>query len=115
VAVTLGVVAHEVPQEVGDFVVLLECGLSRAHALAVNLASSLTSILGGIAGYIALEHAQSATPYVLALASASFIYIAVADLMPAMHRLADTRSTLWQIVLIPTGIATIALPRVLLH
>jgi zinc and cadmium transporter len=114
-AVTLGVVAHEVPQEVGDFVVLLDCGMTRARALAMNLASSLTSIAGGLAGYIALEYAQSATPYVLALASANFIYIAVADLMPAMHRLADTRSTLWQIVLIPTGIATIALPHVLLH
>jgi zinc and cadmium transporter len=112
---TLAIAAHEIPQEVGDFTVLLDCGLSRAQALVMNLLSSLTSIAGGIGGYFALEHAQHATPYVLALAGASFIYIAVADLIPNLHRATDSRSTLWQIALIAAGIATIALPHALLH
>jgi zinc and cadmium transporter len=112
---TLAIAAHEIPQEVGDFTVLLDCGPSRAQALAMNLLSSLSSILGGIGGYFALEHARHVTPYVLALAGASFIYIAVADLIPNLHRATDSRSTAWQIGLIAAGIAAIAVPHALLH
>lgn len=112
-AAALALIAHEVPQEVGDFMVLLACGLTRARALALNLASSAMSVVGGIVGYLALDGAQHLTPYVLALAAASFIYIAVADLIPGLHRAMDTRSTAWQIVLIAAGIATTALPHAL--
>lgn len=115
VATTLAIVAHEVPQEVGDFVVLLDCGLTRKQALAWNGVSSLTSVVGGVLGYLALARAEQATPYVLAVAAASFIYIAVADLIPTLHRASDTRSTAWQIVLIAGGIAAIAVPHWLLH
>jgi len=115
IAATLAIVAHEVPQEVGDFMVLLDCGLSRAQALAMNFASSLASVVGGVAAYFALEDARQATPYVLALAAAGFIYIAVADLIPGLQRVANTRGTLWQVVLIAAGIATIAVPHALLH
>lgn len=115
VAAAIALIAHEVPQEIGDFMVLLDCGLSRAKALALNLASSATAILGGIVGYFALDGARELTPYVLALAAASFIYIAVADLIPGLHRAMDARSTGWQVVLIAAGIATVALPRVLFH
>jgi zinc and cadmium transporter len=115
VAAAVALVAHEVPQEVGDFMVLLDCGLSRAKALTLNLASGATGVLGGVIGYFALEHAQHATPYVLALAASSFIYIAVADLIPGLHRAMDARSTAWQIVLIAAGIVTVALPGVFFH
>jgi len=115
VAAALALIAHEVPQEVGDFMVLLDCRLTRAKALALNLASSGMSVVGGIAGYFAFDDAQHLTPYVLALAAASFIYIAVADLIPGLHRAMDSRSTAWQIVLIAAGIATTALPHLLLH
>ena len=102
-------------QETGDFIVLLDCGLSRMQALALNVASSLTAVVGGIVGYYALSYAESATPYLLSLAAASFIYIAVADLIPGLHRASDTRSTAWQVSLIAAGIAAIALPYALLH
>ena len=115
VAAAVALVAHEVPQEVGDFMVLLDCGLSRSKALMLNLASSATCVVGGIAGYFAFENAQHVTPYVLALAASSFIYIAVADLIPGLHRAMDARSTAWQIVLIAAGIVTVALPHAFLH
>ena len=110
VAAAVALIAHEVPQEVGDFMVLLDCGLTRSKALMLNLASSMAAVVGGIAGYFAFENAQDLTPYVLALAASSFIYIAVADLIPGLHRAMDERSTAWQIALIALGIVTIALP-----
>jgi zinc and cadmium transporter len=73
------------------------------------------AVVGGVIGYVALENAREVTPYVLALAAASFIYIAVADLIPDMHRSNDTGSALSQIVLIAAGIAAIGLPHWLLH
>jgi zinc and cadmium transporter len=77
--------------------------------------SSLASVVGGVIGYFVLEDAQAAMPYVLAVAAASFVYIAVADLIPHMHRSADARSTAWQIALIAAGVATIVMTDVLLH
>lgn len=83
---TLAVVAHEIPQELGDFVLLLNAGWSRRQAFLANAASSLTSVLGGLLGYFALDGAEPVLPYVLTIAAASFIYIAVADLLPLLHR-----------------------------
>ena len=114
VAAAVALIAHEVPQEVGDFMVLLDCGLSRSRAMMLNLASSGAGVIGGVAGYFAFENAQHLTPYVLALAASSFIYIAVADLIPGLHRAMDTRSTAWQIALIALGIVTVALPHTFL-
>ena len=115
VATTLAIIAHEVPQEIGDFMVLLHSGYSRRTALLLNFASSLACVAGGIAGYYALTEMQQATQYVLVLAAASFIYISVADLIPDLHRASDTRSTLWQVALIAAGMATIAAPHWLFH
>jgi len=115
IATTLAIIAHEIPQEIGDFMVLLHAGYARRTALLLNLASGLACVAGGIAGYYALSEMQQATQYVLVLAAASFIYISVADLIPDLHRASDTRSTLWQIVLIAAGMATIAAPHWLFH
>lgn len=114
-ATTLAMVAHEIPQELGDFMVLLNSGYARSKALLFNLLSSLTSVVGGIVGYLVLEDAQATIPYILAVAAASFIYIAVADLIPHMHRSTDARSTAWQVALIAAGVATIVVTDVLLH
>lgn len=86
VTTTLAVVAHEIPQELGDFVLLLNAGWNRRKAFLANAASSLTSVLGGVLGYFALDGAEQFLPYVLTIAAASFIYIAVADLLPLLHR-----------------------------
>jgi len=112
---TLGIIAHEVPQEAGDFIVLLNAGYSRARALAYNALAGLASVAGGLIGYLALAHARQAVPYVVILAAASFIYIAVADLIPWMQRRADTASAMWQVILIGGGVGLIAITHSLLH
>lgn len=89
VTTTLAIVAHEIPQELGDFVLLLNAGWSKRLALLANAASSLTSLLGGLLGYYFMHDAMGVQPYVLTLAAASFIYIAVADLLPLLHRQAN--------------------------
>ncbi len=115
VATALAMVAHEIPQELGDFMVLLNSGYARSKALLFNFLSSLASVVGGMIGYLVFEDAQAAIPSILAIAAASFIYIAVADLIPHMHRSTDARSTAWQIALIAAGVATIVVTDVLLH
>ena len=106
VAAGLAVVAHEVPQEVGDFAILLDGGYRRRKALALNALSSTATLPGALAGYFWLADVQGLVPYVLALSAASFIYIAVADLLPGLHR-RPTGGWL-QFALILAGIGTIA-------
>lgn len=107
--------AHEIPQELGDFAVLLNSGYSRSKALLFNFLSSLASVAGGVIAYFVLEDSLAAIPYILAVAAGSFIYIAVADLIPHMHRKTDARNTAWQIALMAAGIATIVVTDMLLH
>lgn len=109
IATALAVIAHEIPQEVGDFMVLLDSGYGKRQALYFNLLSSLTSVVGGVLGYFVLNRVEGAIPYVLALAAASFIYIAVADLVPALHRHNGANATLLQFGLILFGIFTVPL------
>jgi zinc and cadmium transporter len=111
----LAVFAHEIPQEVGDLAILLHGGFSRARAMTLNLLSSLTSIAGGILAYYALGTTLNLLPYALALAAASFIYIAVADLIPGLHRRVDLRASLEQLVFIAGGVALIYFTREGMH
>ena len=105
----LAIMAHEIPQEVGNFAVLLHSGVSRRRALALNLLTSLTAVIGGVIGYFALGTALSVLPFALAVAAASLLYVAVADLIPGLHRRVDPRSSVMQVLLIGCGIAIIAL------
>jgi len=104
---SIAIIAHEIPQEVGDFIVLLNAGFSRKRAFIFNLMCSLLAVVGGIAGYFTLAKAQSWIPYVLVLASSGFIYIAVSDLMPQMQRRTTVRETIPQLILIALGVAII--------
>lgn len=104
---SLAIIAHEIPQEVGDFVILLHSGYSRAKALIFNVVSSLATLAGGVLAYFALSAMQGAVPVFLSLAAASMIYVAVADLIPGLHKRTELRATLHQVVLIVTGILTI--------
>lgn len=110
----LAIIAHEIPQEVGDFAILLHSGYSRARALQVNLISSLASVLGGVLGYYMLQTMQGWIPSLLALAASSMIYVAVADLIPGLHKRAALRDTVQQVGLIGLGIGTVGLMMVLL-
>ena len=86
VLATLAVMAHEIPHEVGDFMILLNAGFTRRRAFFFNLVSGSAAVAGGVIGYFVLEHVQGLLPYALAIAAASFIYIALSDLLPEMMR-----------------------------
>lgn len=101
------IVAHEIPQELGDFVVLLHAGYSRGKALAFNLFSSLAMAAGALLAHFALPAVDGAVPVLLALACSSMIYVAVADLIPGLHRRTQLRATVEQILLIGAGILSI--------
>lgn len=107
VVTSLAVAAHEVPQELGDFAILLHSGLGRLPALGLNMLSGLTSVVGAVVGYFSLRASVTIVPYVLAVAAASFIYIAVADLIPGLHRRLHPRATFQQVGLIALGVVVI--------
>lgn len=115
IVTALAIIAHEIPQEVGDFMILLHSGYSRAQALWLNLLSSLATLVGGVLAYFALQQAQGVVPVLLALAAASMIYVAVADLIPGLHKRAQLRDTLEQVALIGLGISSIFLTHLLVN
>jgi zinc and cadmium transporter len=115
VVTALAIIAHEIPQEVGDFAVLLHSGYSKLRAFQLNLISSFATVVGGVLGYVALQDMQVLVPYLLALASASMIYVAVADLIPGLHKRTQLSDTVQQVVLICLGVATIALTSLVLE
>ncbi len=104
-ATTLAVIAHEIPQEAGDFAILLSVGWQRRKALFWNGVSSLASLLGGISGYWALARAQEWVPYIITIAAASFTYVAIADLMPRLKW--EQRGFGWHGIMLASGIATV--------
>jgi zinc and cadmium transporter len=108
VVTSLAVAAHEIPQEVGDFAILLQSGYSKPRAFFYNMLSSLGTVAGGVLAYFSLEHVHDSLPYFLALAASSFIYIAVADLIPTLHKKTHTEAVIQQMALIIAGIALIA-------
>lgn len=112
---SLAVAAHEIPQEVGDFIVLLNGGFSRSKALLFNILASLTSVLGGVIAYFSLSGVQSVLPYILAIAASSLIYIAVADLIPGLHSRTHIKDGIKQFVLILAGVLLIGVAHSALH
>ena len=108
IAATVAIVAHAVPQQVGDFAVLVHSGYTRTRAFGTNVAVGLATLAGGLAGYYALADMQRALPTVLAIAAASLLYVAVADLIPSLHRRAEPLETAKQALLIGLGVAVIA-------
>lgn len=115
IVTSVAVIAHEIPQEVGELAVLLRGGMSRLRAMLWNVAVSLTSVLGGLFAYVALADAGAALPFVLAAAASSFLYIAVADLIPGLHRRVDLQSSVAQVALIVAGIGAIHVSHTLAH
>ena len=109
IVTSLAVAAHEIPQEVGDFAILLHSGYSKSKALIYNVLASFTTVIGGVLAYFSLEDVHASLPYFLALAASSFIYIAVADLIPSLHKKTDLKTSLQQIALIAAGVLLISL------
>jgi zinc and cadmium transporter len=115
VVATLAVMAHEIPHEIGDFMILLNAGFSRRRAFGFNLLSGLSAVLGGVVGYYVLETSQALLPYALAVAAASFIYIALSDLLPEMMRRSSLAKSLPEVGLVLLGVVVAALATGALH
>jgi len=108
VATTIAIVAHAVPQQVGDFAVLLHSGFSRRKAFAFNVGVGLATLVGALGAWFALADMTRALPIVLAVAAASLLYVAVADLIPSLHRRPEPMETARQMLAIGLGLAIIA-------
>ena len=115
IVTSMAVAAHEIPQEVGDFAILLHSGMQRMKALLLNIFSGLVTVLGGVLAYYSLGDAAEIIPFVLAVAASSFIYIAVADLIPGLHKQTRFNETLQQITLITMGVLVIYVAHSTLH
>lgn len=107
VSTAIAVAAHEIPQEVGDFAILLHAGYSRGRALMLNVLSAAAGAGGATVAVLALDKAPRLLPYCLALAAASFLYVAMADLIPGLHRGQTDASSVRQVLLVAAGIGTI--------
>lgn len=113
VTTTVAIIAHEIPQEMGDFVLLRNAGWSNTKAFIANAGSSLSSLLGGALGFFALSAADAALPYVLVIAASSFIYVALADIFPLLHR--QRESFVQQSLLIVAGVAVVPVVGMFTH
>jgi zinc and cadmium transporter len=115
VVAALAVLAHEVPHHMGDLVVLRQGSQNRQTAvLKVSLAGAITAF-GGLAGYALLDQLHGVLPYMLAIASSSFIYVALADLIPQLQKRLSSRETAAQIVWLMSGITLVSAVSVLAH
>ena len=107
VVTSLAVAAHEIPQEVGDLAILLHSGYSRRRAFTYNVAVSFTTVAGALCAFVGLSQLEAALPYVLAVAASSFIYVAVADLIPGLHARTELRDSVHQVSLMVLGIGLV--------
>lgn len=115
IVTSLAVAAHEIPQEVGDFAILLHSGYKRGEALFYNILASLSTVVGGVLAYFSLGDLHHVLPYFLTLAASSFIYIAVADLIPSLHQKTDIKTSLQQIGFILAGVVLILVMQGIAH
>jgi len=107
IVTSIAIIAHEIPQEAGNFLILLNSGYSRQKALLLNLLSSIATLIGGVMAYFMLQDMNHLMPSLLGLAAACMIYVAMSDLMPGLHKRPEIGSTIQQVVLIILGIASI--------
>ena len=107
IVTSIAIIAHEIPQEVGDFLILLHSGYSKKKAFLFNLVSSLATLVGGVAAYFALQTLQAWVPFILGLAAASLLYVSVADLIPSLHKRTELRASISQLSLILCGVTSI--------
>jgi zinc and cadmium transporter len=107
VVTSLAVAAHEIPQEIGDLAILLHSGYSRRRAFTYNVAVSFATVAGALCAFVGLSQLQTALPYALAVAASSFIYVAVADLIPGLHARTELRDSVHQVSLMVLGIGLV--------
>ena len=115
VLAALAVMAHEVPHHMGDLVVLRQASSTRrAAVIKVSLAGALTA-LGGLVGHVLVDALNEWLPYFLAIASSSFIYVALADLIPQLQKRLSARETAAQVFWLGVGIGLVSLMSLWAH
>ena len=107
IVTSIAIIAHEIPQEAGDFLILLNSGYTRRQALLFNLLSSVATLIGGMLTYFMLQDMNHLIPSLLGLAAASMIYVAMSDLIPGLHKRPEIGATIQQVALITLGISSI--------
>ena len=107
VSTAIAVLAHEIPHEIGDFAILLHSGYTRRRALLFNAGSALTGVIGAVIAVLFLEGMPRLEPYVLAFATSSFLYVAMSDLIPDLHRGTFDDNPLRQVMLVAAGVGTV--------
>lgn len=111
IATMIAVAAHEIPQEIGDFGVLVYGGFKKKKALFLNLVTALTALIGGLLGYFLSSYVENALSILLPLAAGGFIYIASVDLLPEIHKETDRWKTTLSTILFIAGIGLMWLLR----
>ena len=107
VVTSIAIIAHEIPQEVGDYIVLLNAGFSRTRALLFNALSGLAAVVGGVIGYFVVGPWQEFFPYLLVIAASSFVYVAVADLIPQLQHRLTLKQTAAQLFWLACGLVIV--------
>jgi zinc and cadmium transporter len=107
IVTSIAIIAHEIPQEAGDFLILLNSGYTRRQALIFNLLSSVATLIGGMLTYFMLQDMNHLIPSLLGLAAASMIYVAMSDLIPGLHKRPEIGATIQQVALITLGNSSI--------
>ncbi len=115
IIVTFAVMLHEIPQELGDFGVLIHAGLKPAKALLMNFLTALTAVLGAIAGYFFTTSTEGAAVFLLPFAAGNFIYIAATDLLPSIHHETKFWKSMQQVFVFLCGIGLMWLMTSLMH
>lgn len=114
-ATTLAVAIHEIPQEIGDYGVLVHAGFHRTRALIINFLVALTVVLGGLVGYFFLPVVEGLLPYLLPLAAGGFVYIAASDLMPEIRKEANINRSVVTFLIFVLGILFMYLAKFIGH
>lgn len=107
IVTAVAIIAHEIPQETGDFVILVHSGFSRLKAIIMNLLASITTLVGAVLAYMLFSGMELWVPFLLALAASSLIYVSVADLIPGLHKRAEIKATVLQVAMILLGVLSI--------
>jgi zinc and cadmium transporter len=114
IVTALAIIAHEIPQETGDFVILVHSGFSRMKAILFNMLSGLATLTGAVLAYLMFSGLEAWVPTMLALAAASLLYVSVADLIPGLHKRPELKSTGLQMGMILLGVFSIQVVQLLI-
>ncbi|MEM4390111.1 MAG: ZIP family metal transporter [Candidatus Micrarchaeia archaeon] len=114
VTTTIAIAVHEIPQEIGDFSILLKGGFTKREAILYNFATALTAVVGAVSAYFLTQHAQTFANLMLPFAAGGFVYIAGADLFPELHKTSTLKESLAQLACILIGVCAIATARAML-